>query len=154
MRGRLGVVLGVVWASGLGVWGQEVVQPARLMPAGEWAAAEAARARAEGRWVVVEPSGRERALYRASVAALVAANAADLATSWGKRESNPILAGRGGRFSGGSLAIKGALTMTSLTIQHFALRKSERPLRALTWVNFALAGGLSGVAVHNAGVGR
>ena len=97
---------------------------------------------------------RDRSLFMASVAALAAANAADLATSWGRREGNPFLASSNSQFGPQSAALKGAFTGVSLVIQWFALRHNPRLYRGLAWTNFTLAGGISAVAIRNTTVPR
>src|SRR5690242_10070916 len=52
---------------------------------------------------------RSRAIWMASVGALVLANVADARTSWKKAESNRILAGPEGRFGARGLLIKGGI---------------------------------------------
>jgi hypothetical protein len=71
---------------------------------------------------------------------LVAGNTADIASSWGKDEGNPLLH-TGPRFSYGSMAIKlGMMTGCLAAQQYFAS------------ANLALAGVLGIVAFHNTGV--
>jgi hypothetical protein len=76
-------------------------------------------------------------LYSISVAALIGANAADLASSWGRPELNPLLTpgSTGGRFGWQSATIKLGLA------GGFAIS------------NFVAAGAMSAVAVRNQTLG-
>jgi hypothetical protein len=92
-----------------------------------------------------------QALYGASVAALVGANAADLSSSWGRPELNPILtpSGSGARFGWQSATIKLGFTATTLLIQRYILRRRPDLRRSLAISNFIAAGALGGVAARN-----
>jgi hypothetical protein len=93
-----------------------------------------------------------RTLYRWSIAAALAANAADVASSWSQQEANPVVAGGGSQFGVTSVAIKSGFVATSLVIQHIALRHRPDLYKKLAWLNFGTAGVLGGVAGHNMGV--
>jgi len=97
---------------------------------------------------------RDRGLFAASVAALAAANAADLATSWGRREANPFLASSNTRFGPQAAVLKVGFTGVSLLIQWIALRHNSRLHRGIAYTNFAVAGGISAVAIRNTSVPR
>ena len=88
-------------------------------------------------------------LYRWSVVALLAANAADAGTSWGRQELNPMLARSGGTFGWQSAAIKSGLTGGLLLFQHVARRRHPELDRSMAYTNFAAAGALAGVAARN-----
>lgn len=93
-----------------------------------------------------------RTLYHWSIATVLAANAADVASSWSQQEANPLLAGGGARFGATSVAIKTGFVATSLVIQHVALRHRPDLYKKLAWLNFATSGVLGGVAKYNMGV--
>ena len=93
------------------------------------------------------PQGRS--LYRWSLAAVVAANGADVASSWSQQEANPLVAGGGSQFGMRSVAIKTGFVATSLLIQHVALRHRPDFYKKLAWMNFATAGVLGAVAKSN-----
>jgi len=82
---------------------------------------------------------------------LVAGNAADIASSWGKYETNPLLR-TGPRFGFGSMAVKLGIVAGGLAVQQYALRKSPNRIPYFASANFALAGVLGVVAFHNTGV--
>ena len=84
-------------------------------------------------------------LYRASQIAVGVASATDIASSWGRRELNPVL-GQGTfgyRQTGIKLGILGASMVTSDRLTF------KRRRRLLTVTNFAVAGVMTGVAVRN-----
>ena len=84
-------------------------------------------------------------LYRASQIAAGVASATDIASSWGRRELNPVL-GRG-TFGVRQTGIKvGLLTSTMYTSDRLTFKRRRR---LLTVVNFAVAGVMTGVAVRN-----
>jgi len=93
-----------------------------------------------------------RTLYRWSIAAAIAGNAADVASSWHQQEANPLVAGGGAQFGVTSIAIKSGFVATSLVIQHIALRHRPDLYRKLAWLNFGTAGVLGGVAKYNMGL--
>ena len=93
-----------------------------------------------------------RTLYYWSVATVVAASAADAASSWSGREANPVLAGPAAQFGVGSVALKSGLVRASLLLQHVALHHHPGLYKRLAWMNFATSGVLGGVTVHNMGV--
>ena len=93
-----------------------------------------------------------RTLYRWSIAAAIAANAADVASSWRQQEANPVVAGGGAQFGATSVVIKSGLVATSLVIQHIALGHRPDLYKKLAWLNFATAGVLGGAAKYNMGV--
>ncbi len=90
-----------------------------------------------------------RTLYRWSLAAVAAGNAADTFSSWHQPEANPLLAGRGSEFDGRSVLLKSALVGASFLIERWALRQNPRLYRTFAWLNFTIAGVLGGVVAHN-----
>jgi hypothetical protein len=103
---------------------------------------------------------QHKALWKASIVALVAASAVDAHSSWGKVEANPLLANGNGRFGLQSLALKGAITGGALGAQWLFLRHNgsngatAKGRRVATVANFALAGIYARVAAHNYGNSR
>jgi hypothetical protein len=102
------------------------------------------------KWKQPETSGKN--LYTWSVAAVIAANAADAVTSWQLHEANPLIAGPSSKFGMTSLAIKTGFVATSLILQHVALRHRPDLYRRLAWTNFITAGAIGGAASYNAGL--
>jgi hypothetical protein len=93
-----------------------------------------------------------RTLYRWSLATVLAANGADVASSWRNRDANPFVAGPTTQFGVTSVAIKSGFVGASLLIQHFVLRHRPEMAKRLAWMNFVSAGALGGVAAHNMSV--
>lgn len=80
---------------------------------------------------------------------MVAANAADVATSWHQAEANPFVKGSQSSFGTTSLALKSGFVGVSLLLQHTALRHRPDLYKRLAWVNFMTSGALGAVAAHN-----
>jgi len=96
---------------------------------------------------------RPRRLWKTSLAVMAAASAADLLTSVGKRERNPLLQSANGRFGARGMAIKSAITGGAIASQMLLLRKNPEAAPYAAVANFALSGLFTSVAVHNLGNG-
>ncbi len=100
--------------------------------------------------------GSGRTLWRASIAALTAANAMDIQSSWGKHELNPTLSNGAGTFGAQGMLLKlglqGSLVGIEYLITRHHPRSSGKLYRALGIINFGAAAGIAGVAIHNYGV--
>ena len=92
---------------------------------------------------------RPHRMWKASLAVMAAASAADLLTSMGKRERNPLLQSADGRFRARGMAIKSAITGGAIASQMFLLRKNPEATPYAAAANFALSGLFTSVAVHN-----
>jgi len=92
---------------------------------------------------------RPHRMWKASLAVMAAASAADLLTSMGKRERNPLLQSAAGRFRARGMAIKSAITGGASASQMFLLRKNPEATPYAAAANFALSGLFTSVAVHN-----
>ena len=90
-------------------------------------------------------------LWKASIAAVVAGSAVDIQSSFGKRETNGLLANGQGTFSMSGIGLKLALTGAALAGQHYMVHKHPMSAGYKTGalINFAFAGTLAGVAAHN-----
>ncbi|MEP7362271.1 MAG: hypothetical protein ABI972_03380 [Acidobacteriota bacterium] len=97
------------------------------------------------------PVARSPPLWKASLVAVVVAAAADVATSYGKRELNPALQGGNGRFGGRGIAIKSLVTGSALAGQWFLVRKAPESGTYAAVANFGMAGVFTAAAVHNSG---
>ena len=95
------------------------------------------------------PGARPSKLWRFSVAALAAGSAADALSSYGHRETNPILRNPGGTFSGKAMGIKAAIAGGGVAAQWIVLRKHPESARAAAITNFGMAGLFTGVAARN-----
>jgi hypothetical protein len=97
-------------------------------------------------------SGAERpskTLWWTSVAVLSAASIADVRSSWGRTELNPVLRGPDGRFGARGLAVKLSATGAGTFLQWLVVRKRPSTARPLVVMNTALAGMFAGAAIHN-----
>jgi hypothetical protein len=92
----------------------------------------------------------QRRFLRWSQAALVAGASADVASSWGAREGNPLLRGNDGRFGSRGASIKLGMIAGGLTIQYFTLKRHPEAARSTTICNVVAAGALGGLAARNA----
>lgn len=72
--------------------------------------------------------------YRMAQFALVGAAAADIASSWGCAEANPILRSADGRFGGRGFALKAGFTAGSLVATHLLKKKFPKLERPLTFM--------------------
>jgi hypothetical protein len=95
-----------------------------------------------------ERQSRWRGVWRLSAALLVGANAADIASSWGKNEANPLVR-TGQRFGYGSAAIKAGVLTGGLLTQYFLIRKAPRQTPYAASANLALTAVLAAVAARN-----
>ena len=98
------------------------------------------------------PSTALRRAWLASLLAVAGSNGLDIASSYGKRELNPLLQGGNGSFDMSSVGRKAAIVSVMELPQLFLVRRSPRRMRMFTIVNFALSAALVGVSAHNFGV--
>jgi hypothetical protein len=91
----------------------------------------------------------QRSFWKASVMALAAAGVADAHSSYQRREANPILRDADGRFTARGIGIKAAITGGALGIQYLLCRKNRAAERPAAWINFGMAGFVSGMAARN-----
>ena len=83
-----------------------------------------------------------------SIAALLAGNAADSASSLGRPEMNPALA-RGGTFTPASVGMKFGIVGGALGVEMWMLKAHPRSEKVWIVENYALGGVFAGVAVRN-----
>jgi hypothetical protein len=94
-----------------------------------------------------KPSG----FWKASLVALVAGSTADIHSSLGRRELNPLLAGSTGRFSARGIAIKSAITGGAIATQWLLVRKHPEVSNYAAIANFGMAGVFAHTASRNYG---
>lgn len=87
--------------------------------------------------------------WKISLMALSAAHTADAATSWNKRELNPLLSSAGGSFGIQTLAIKCAITLGSIGLQSVLLRRHPEMAKMFARLNFIESGMIGATAIHN-----
>jgi hypothetical protein len=93
--------------------------------------------------------------WKLSLAAVAAAHAADIHSSWGKHELNAALSGSSGRFGAGGAVTKLGMASGLAAAQCAMLKgRGSRYRGILTVVNFSAAAAIAGVAAHNYTIAR
>lgn len=85
--------------------------------------------------------------YKASVGASFGVNIADVLTTRGGMEANPMLRGPDGRLGAQGVALKFAVTGATALAAHYMYRHGHK--RAAAVLNFTTAGVTSYAVVHN-----
>lgn len=93
------------------------------------------------------PSKADLKYWHWSVLAFSAATAADIHSSQGLYEMNPVL-GRG-PFGGRQAAVKVSITGGLIAAEYFAIRRWPSTEKVFRWVNWLGAAGTAGVAASN-----
>jgi hypothetical protein len=90
-------------------------------------------------------------LWRASITALVVANALDVHSSWGKHELNSTLSGPSGNFGKEGALLKLGFQGGLIGLEFLITRghPSGKLYRALSVINFGASAAIGGVAAHN-----
>jgi hypothetical protein len=120
------------------------------LPAGEFVAPTGAGQRS------VQPSvqpwdnaPRRRRQWVISLAPLFASEALDAASSYGRREQNPLLAGADGSFGMRAAGIKFGVVGALAGGEYLVVRKHPAAAKFFTVVNWVTAGATTGLAIHN-----
>lgn len=87
--------------------------------------------------------------YRISQIAIVGAMTADIASSWGCAEANPLLRSADGRFYAKGTAIKVGVTSAGLLMTHLLKRKFPKLEKPLTFMLGSSSGFLYYTAIRN-----
>jgi hypothetical protein len=93
--------------------------------------------------------GPRRLLWKVSLVAFVAAQIMDIDSSWGYRESNPLLRSSSGTFGGRAVGIKAAMTGAATFVEWKAVHKSCASTALYVVANFAGAAVTAGIAGRN-----
>jgi hypothetical protein len=97
-----------------------------------------------------ENLSRSKRLWLVSVAATLAANALDVASSRNGVEANPLLQSPNGSYNmTRGILLKAGLSAGTIMGGLLILRHSPHQAKGLAIVNFGTAAALTGVAVHN-----
>lgn len=101
--------------------------------------------------VETKPNKTETFLWKASVAAFVASQAADIGSSLTSSgyEANPMLCGADGRFGRKAVLIKSAATVGIVLAERYVVRRWPKARKLFTIVNFGVASLNFQVTVHN-----
>jgi len=97
------------------------------------------------------PSAALHRAYLASLLMVAGGNGMDIASSYGKRELNPLLKGANGTFDMSSVGRKAAIASALALPQLYLVRRSAHRMKALTVANFVVGVALMGVSAHNFG---
>jgi hypothetical protein len=92
---------------------------------------------------------KKQKIWRISAAVLGAITIADIQSSYGRREMNPLLQSQNGRFGSRGIAVKSALVGGGLTAQWLLLRKHPEASGYAAAVNFAATAATGAVVVRN-----
>ncbi|SRR5581483_7998760 len=111
------------------------IQPSAFESAAR-AAQEASQRRAIRQWKV-------------SLAPVVASQTLDVASSYGMRELNPVLAGPDGRFGGRAAGIKLGAAAGLLGVEYLIVRRFPGSARVLSKINWSASVLTTGFAIHN-----
>jgi hypothetical protein len=95
----------------------------------------------------VQAKVKQRLMW--STVALLAASFADAHSSWGKRESNPVLRSNNGTFGAKGFAWKMGMVGGIIAAQQIFVHTNPAMGEAMTWTNFGLAGVKASVAARN-----
>lgn len=95
-----------------------------------------------------EKPSRWHTVWHISQALLAGGETADIASSWGKMEANPLVR-TNQRFSYGSMAIKLGVLAGGMTAQHFMQRKHPEQTPVMASANLAAASIFGVAAAHN-----
>ena len=91
-------------------------------------------------------------LWITSIFAAIAGTSADAASSWGKYESNSLLASSNGGFGAKGVSIKAGV-LAAVIIPQICLRKHKELKTVFATGNFAEAAIFTGAAIHNIRLG-
>ena len=99
--------------------------------------------------VQAEETKHHSKLWKISAAVLASVTIADVQSSMGRYESNPLLRSQDGRFNSRGVALKGLLVGAALGTQYLMLKKSPQGSAYAATANFAAAAVTGAVVVHN-----
>jgi hypothetical protein len=94
---------------------------------------------------------RKQKLWRISAAVLGAVTIADIQSSYGRREMNPLLQSGSGRFEGRGIALKSAVAGGAVAAQWLMLRKHPEASGYAAAINFVASAATGAVVIHNHG---
>jgi len=88
-------------------------------------------------------------LWRPSAAVLGAVTIADMQSSVGRQEGNPLLRSNTGRFSGRGVALKSLIVGSAVAGQWLVLRKNPHAAGPAAAMNFAVSAATGAIVVRN-----
>ena len=88
--------------------------------------------------------------WKLSIAVLAASHAADIHSSLGKIEANPLLRGPDGRFRAGrGIVLKSAFVVGMASVQWLFQRKRRKLRKPFAAINYFSTVAVGAVAIHN-----
>ena len=96
-----------------------------------------------------DASNRYYRQWKISLAPVVASQTLDVASSYGMRELNPVLAGPDGRFGPRAAGIKLGATAGLLGVEYLLVRKFPGSARVFSKINWTVSALTTGFAIHN-----
>lgn len=90
--------------------------------------------------------------WKASFATLAAGTTLDAASSYGRPELNPVLAGPNGQFRMKGIAIKGGVTVGIFLVERFILKRHPDMERTFTMMNYSVGATYTSTAIRNWGL--
>lgn len=87
--------------------------------------------------------------WKVSLVPVFASQTIDVASSYGMRELNPMLADANGRFGGKGAVIKLGATAAIIAVEYLIIRKHPKAARAFSKLNWAGSAVTTGIAMHN-----
>ena len=96
-----------------------------------------------------EEAKRHSKLWKISAAVLASVTIADVQSSVGRYEANPLLRSHDGRFGNRGMALKGALVGAALGTQWLVLKKNPQASAYAATANFAAAAVTGAVVARN-----
>ena len=96
-----------------------------------------------------EQNARARRAWKRSLIAVTASQGLDVASSYGMRELNPLLASPDGRFGAKAASIKFGVTAAVVALEYVIVKKYPAAARVFHKLNWSSAALTSGIAAHN-----
>jgi len=88
-------------------------------------------------------------LWKVSAAMLTAVTIADVQSSMGRQEANPLLSSQSGQFSAQGVALKSLMVGGLLGVQWVLLRRNPQASKYAAGANFAMTALTGAAVVHN-----
>ena len=98
---------------------------------------------------VTRLDARPPSYWKASLAPMIAAQSLDIASSWGRIENNPLLAGQNGRFGMQGAGIKIGIVGAAVVAEYLILKRNPKMARFFSRLNYANAIFTGSIAVRN-----
>jgi hypothetical protein len=96
-----------------------------------------------------QQEARHGKLWRVSVALLGAVTIADMQSSAGRMEANPLMSSSNGRFTSRGMALKGVGVGAMVGVQYLMLRKNPHGAPWAAGANFAASALVGSAVIHN-----